>query len=86
VEDAMTILEHRDARARLVDAFEPADKTLCGFPGPSAATSTSQSTRFDNARQCVNDRAGRRDPKLGAAEAMASVREGLARISVGSCG
>jgi hypothetical protein len=82
----MTILEHRDARARLDDAFEPADKTHFGFPGPPAATSTSQSARFDNAGLCVNDRAGRRHPKLGAAEAMISVREGLARISVGSCG
>ncbi len=79
----MTILEHFDAQARLADAFEPADESHRGFPGPPAATSTSQSTRFDNARQCVNDRAGRRHLKLSVAEAMASVRGGLERIDSG---
>jgi hypothetical protein len=80
----MTILEHLDARARLADAFEPADETHRGFPGPRAATSASRSTRSDDARQCVNDKAGRRHLKLGAAEAMVSVRGGLVRIYAGS--
>jgi len=59
----MTILEHLDAWARLADAFELADETLLGFPGPTAATSTSRSTRFDNAHQCVNDKAGAGGPR-----------------------
>jgi hypothetical protein len=80
----MTILEHLDARARLADAFEPADETHRGFPGPTAATPTSRSTRFDNARQCVHDKAGRRHLKFSAAEAMVPVRGGLARIYAGS--
>jgi hypothetical protein len=80
----MTTLEHLDARARLADAFELADETHRGFPGPPAATSTSRSTRFDNARQCVNDKAGRRHLELTAAEAMVSVRAGSARIDAGS--
>jgi hypothetical protein len=77
----MAILEHLDARARLAGAFEPAHETHRGFPGPPAAASTSRSTRFDNARQCVNDRAGRRHLKPGATEMMASVR-GVRNVSI----
>jgi hypothetical protein len=77
----MAILEHLDARTRLAGAFEPAHETHRGFPGPPAAASTSRSTRFDNARQCVNDRAGRRHLKPGAAEMMASVR-GVRNVSI----
>jgi hypothetical protein len=59
----MTILEHLDARARRADAFELADETHCGFPGPPAATSTSRSTRLDGVHQCVNDKAGAGGPR-----------------------
>jgi hypothetical protein len=77
----MTLLEHLDAQARLAGAFEPAHETHCGIPEPPAAASTLRSTRFDNARQCVNDRAGRRHLKPGAAEMMASVR-GVRNVSI----
>jgi hypothetical protein len=80
-EDAMAILEHLDARARLAGAFEPAHEPDRGFPGPLAAASTSRSTRFDNARQCVKDGVGRRHRKPGAAEMMASVR-GVRNVSI----
>jgi hypothetical protein len=70
----MAILEHLDAWARPADASELADEALRRFPGPPAATSTSRSTWFGNARQHVNDKAGRRHLKLSAAEAMVSVR------------
>jgi hypothetical protein len=70
----MTILEHLDAWARLADAFELADETHRCFPGPRATTLASRSTRFDNARQCVDEKAGRRHLKLSAAEAMVFVR------------
>ena len=81
----MAILEHLDARTRFAGAFEPAHETHRGFPGPSTAASTSRSNRFDNARQCVDDKAGRRHLKLSAAAAMVSVRGGLARIYADSC-
>jgi hypothetical protein len=77
----MAILEHLDAGARLAGAFEPAHEAHRGFPGPPAAASTSRLTRFDNARQCVNDRTGRRLLKPGAAEMMASVR-GVRNVSI----
>jgi hypothetical protein len=70
----MAILEHLDAGPGSPTPSKLADETHRGFPGPPAATSRSRSTRFDNALQYVNDKAGRRHLKLSAAEAMVSVR------------